>query len=76
MTEIVFLFGADGAVGQEHVRTLAGQTRHRMVRINPRIHPFVTSKLGAGRPQFCSDDGRLRSKGGYEVQVMRNITPL
>ena len=47
MPEVVLFRLADGAVRQEDVRALAGQSAHRMIGVNPRVHPFAGGEFGA-----------------------------
>src|SRR5207253_10678830 len=74
MPQVVFLLGADGAVGEEHEGALARQPPDRMVRIDPRVHALRGRELRAWRTQFGAEHRRAGSKCRQKIQVARNIT--
>ena len=57
MAEIVFFAGADGAVREEDERLAPDQSAHRMVRVDPRIHPGRRVQFRPGRPELDGNDG-------------------
>src|SRR5262249_18742930 len=71
MAEIVFLIGADGAVGQKHVRALPGEPAHRVIGIDPRVHALGERELGARRPQLGREDGGGGTKGCQQIHAAR-----
>ena len=52
MTEVVFLAGADGTVGEEHELVVLHEAADGMVRVDPGFHARGGVELGARRPQL------------------------
>lgn len=67
MPQVVLFLRANGAVGQEDKRPLARQTSNRVVRVNPRVHPFVNRQLGARRTELGRVDRLVGSKCCQEI---------
>ena len=67
MPEVVFLVGADRAVGEEHERSLLREPLHGMIGVNPGVHALARRQLRPRRPQLRRKDGRAGAKGSQEV---------
>jgi hypothetical protein len=55
--QVVFFLGADGTIGQTDMMAATHQAAHRMVRVDPCVHPRRRTQLGTGRTQFDGVDG-------------------
>ena len=62
MTQAVFLLRADGVVGEQHRDVASGQVAHRVVHVNPGVHPLARAQLGPRRAEFRGDHGRAATE--------------
>jgi hypothetical protein len=75
VAEVVFLARADGTVGQEDEGTVADESAHRVVRVDPRVSSGGRVELRAWRPEFDGQDGVLMQglgkAGGHHGSIPR-----
>src|SRR5947207_5006080 len=69
MAQVVFLLRADGVVGKKNEGPLLRETAHRVIRVDPGVHPFACGELGTGRTQLRTEHGGAGSQGGDQIHL-------